>query len=107
MNVMGIARKLSLSGRNSAVRRWSLSLSVVFVFVMVGCGPCSDTPDAKLAASSATPAPSAPPRPVVRAQVELAAAFDASTETILDLKDSRDLTKLKALRQVDLSAAAN
>ena len=37
----------------------------------------------------------------------LAAAFDASTETILDLKSASDLTKLKALRQVDLSTGAN
>ena len=108
MNIMAIGGKFPRwFTRRSTARSAGLSLLFLLAFAMAGCGPSSDNSNANLSTSSVTPAPSVAPRPVVRPQVELAAAFDASTETILDLKSPGDLTRLKALRQVNLSAAAN
>jgi hypothetical protein len=94
MNIMAIGKKFHRSfTRRSAARSAGLSLLFLLAFAMAGCGRSND-------ATNVTP-------PSVKPQAELAAAFDASTEIILDLKSPSDLTKLKALRQVNLSTAAN
>lgn len=81
----------------------------LLAFAMASCGR-SNTSDANLSASSATPGPASAqattPIPA-RPQVELAAAFDASKDTIFQATTGAELMKVTALRQVNLSLTAN
>lgn len=96
MNIMAVGRKFPQSfTKRSAARSARLSLPFLLAFAMASCGPSNDTTNAT------------PPARAVRPQAELAASFEASTETILDLRNPTDLIRLKALQQADLSAAAN
>jgi len=105
MNILAIDSEFSYSCLGRCAGTFTgLSLRFFFVFALTGCDPGSQTmnnsPSRSISATGATPSP-------VRPQAELAAAFDASVETILDATTSEQLAKITALRQVSLAPASN
>jgi hypothetical protein len=108
MNIMAIGGKSPRSfSRSSAGLAAGLSLLLLFAFAMAGCGPGNDATNATSPASPSTSAAPAPTPPPMRPQAELAAAFDASTETIFEARTATDLAKMKVERDATLSAAPN
>jgi hypothetical protein len=107
MNFLALVEKFChLSRKENALRTTGWGSLLVIALAISACGPNGETTqnlknDASPPAVSTVTPPPAPP------QRELAAAFDASTTTLLEAKTAADFAKFKALSQVVLAPEAN